>query len=129
MFDDILGRDEEIFYEGDENPIEFEYEPKPKDDHGPVPDPSYGEDDEQEEEPFHERLRRFIKDYYDEPEVCDGDCDDCAQDPPPDRPKDTGKDDPLSCRVCGQSVSVPKAVHQFCYEKLVREGKWNNYNT
>ena len=120
MFDDILGN-QEVFYEDDENPIEFEYhggdlrKEEPPDYHGPYDD---------KDGPMDEKLRQIVRDFIrdnltDEDEVCcdEGECDGCAD---AYTGGDSGKDDLLSCRVCRQPVHVPKAVHYRCYgiEKL-----------
>jgi len=99
MFDDILGKEE--FFGGNENPIEFEYEPRPK----------TAKEKYDKEPPLHERLREFVDEWmkqygddydaegnpnppeyiggdgYDD-EDCDEQCDNCAQTQP-----DYGKDD------------------------------------
>jgi hypothetical protein len=130
MFDDILGSKEE-FYDGDENPIEFEYEDDVTEEDYP---PKYGGSDEEgiDFDGLDESMKKVIRDFInqhggdceEEEEECD-DCDNCKPEPGP-APDDKmwKTDDLLSCRVCRQRVSVPKAVHQHCYEKLVKENKW-----
>jgi hypothetical protein len=147
MFDDILGSKEE-FYEGDENPIEFEYEEGETEEDYP---PKYGGSDDEQGIDFDgldESMKKVIRDFInqhgdDDEDSCDKECDDCdAMEPvygegPTDCCEEAecdckdesikserDPDDPLNCRVCGEKVSVPKAVHYDCYEKLVKENKW-----
>lgn len=140
MFEDILGKEE--FFDGDENPIEFEYEPRPKNrlkDFDSQADPDgyngpYDDEGTDEDRPLHEKLREwmdeYIKDHFDdlnkEPDYgpaeapCDGDCEQCEEEKQEDP-------DALLCRACGEQVSIPYAYHRECFLKLVRTGKWKNY--